>query len=104
MIETDLAEFVDHHRRVRHRRIAQRAVEQRGLAAAQEAGEDGDGGMGQGFHLLTPACVVYLHAPYMCMRPRLHLKMRSRRSGTKAARTPRNPAGRMRSGGRTGSW
>ena len=47
MIEADFAEFVDHHRGIRHRRIAQRAIEQRGLAAAEKAGEDGDGGVGQ---------------------------------------------------------
>jgi hypothetical protein len=47
MIEADFAEFVDHHRGVRHRRIAQRAIEQRRLAAAEKAGEDGDGRVGQ---------------------------------------------------------
>ena len=43
VIEPDLAELVDHHGGVGHRRIAQRAIEQRRLAAAEKAGEDGDG-------------------------------------------------------------
>jgi hypothetical protein len=43
VIEADFAELVDHHRGIGHRRIAQRAIEQRGLAAAEKAGEDGDG-------------------------------------------------------------
>src|ERR1700678_3336845 len=47
MVEPDLAELVDHDRRVRHRRIAQRAVQERRLAAAEKTGEDGDGCVGQ---------------------------------------------------------
>ena len=62
VIETDFAEFVDHDGGVRHRRIAHRAVEQRRLAAAEKAGEDGDGRMGQACYLLPRrhalACII----------------------------------------------
>src|SRR5450756_1260440 len=42
MVETDLAEFVDHHPRARHVRITQQTIEQGRLAAAEEPGNDGD--------------------------------------------------------------
>ena len=78
VIEADLAELVDHHRRVGHRRIAQRAIEQRGLAAAQKAGEDGDGRVRDVTSNVSAECGVL--------------------------KTPRSPASRRRSGGRRGSW
>jgi hypothetical protein len=43
VVETDLAEFVDQHGGLAHAGMAQKLAEQRGLAAAEEAGEDGDG-------------------------------------------------------------
>ena len=43
MVEPDLTEFVDHHRRPVHAGILQERVQQRGLARAEKAGEQGDG-------------------------------------------------------------
>ena len=43
MVQADLAELVDHHRRSGHRRILQQAAEQRGLAAAEKTGQHGNG-------------------------------------------------------------
>src|SRR5436305_4679695 len=39
MIEADLAELVDDHRRLREHFVLQQAIEQRGLAGAEKAGE-----------------------------------------------------------------
>src|SRR5262249_7393465 len=46
MIKADFAELIDDHRSFGHRWIAQRPIEQRRLAAAEKAGEDGDGRVG----------------------------------------------------------
>src|SRR3546814_20427043 len=40
MVEPDLAELVDDHRRVGQRRLGDQMAQQGGLAAAEEAGED----------------------------------------------------------------
>ena len=42
MVDADLAELVDQHRRVGHCRLLQQMIEQRRLAGPEEAGEDGD--------------------------------------------------------------
>ena len=44
VIDADLSELVDEHRGVAHLRMAQQRVQQRGLAAPEEAGNDGDRG------------------------------------------------------------
>ena len=46
MIQPNRAEFIDDDRGAAHRRIANEACEQRGLAAAEKAGEDGNGDHG----------------------------------------------------------
>jgi hypothetical protein len=42
MIDADLAELIDDHRRIGERGVAQQAVEERRLAGAEEAGQDAD--------------------------------------------------------------
>ncbi|MPN25598.1 hypothetical protein SDC9_173010 [bioreactor metagenome] len=65
VVERHFAELVDDDQRVGHLRLAHQVVEHGGLAAAQEAGQQGDGnqaGGGFGGHAGTPSGLGAVHA------------------------------------------
>ena len=48
-VDADVAEFVDDQREPPSARMAEEMADQCGLACAEEAGDDGDGGLGEHF-------------------------------------------------------
>lgn len=61
-IDAQFAEFVDDDRNAAPLSVVEHVAQQGGLARAEEAGDDGDGELGQCFHVALPLAVWRGHA------------------------------------------